>query len=98
MATQTQQQSTDLTQVLTADAVIATGIFEDPKVRQNLLQLLPEGQQTDDYLESNLRSPQFQQALDVLAGALSSDSFNSVMANLGVDPSPGANHLVCKSC
>jgi hypothetical protein len=85
---------TDLTHVLSADAIIATGILEDPIVRSNLLRLLPEGQQSDEYLETNLRSPQFQQALDALGSALSSDSFNSVMANLGIDPAPGANWLV----
>jgi hypothetical protein len=85
---------TDLTQVLTADAIIATGVLEDPEVRQNLLQLLPEGQQSEQFLETNLRSPQFQQALDALGGALSSENFNSVMANLGIDPAPGATWLV----
>lgn len=85
---------TDLTHVLSADAIIATGILEDPIVRSNLLRLLPEGQQSDEYLETNLRSPQFQQALDALGSALSSDSFNSVMANLGIDPAPGANWLM----
>lgn len=86
--------STDLSQVLNADAVLATGVFDDPAIRQNLLQLLPEGQQTDSYLETNLRSPQFQQALDALSSALSSESFNSVMANLGIDPTPGATELM----
>jgi len=85
---------TDLTNVLSADALIATGVLEDPTVRENLLRLLPEGQQSEQYLETNLRSPQFQQALDALGSALSSDSFNAVMANLGIDPAPGATQLM----
>ena len=85
---------TELTQVLTAEAVLATGVLADPTVRDGLLQLLPEGQQTERYLEINLRSPQFQQALDALGSALSSENFNSVMANLGIDPAPGSNWLV----
>lgn len=80
--------------MLSADAIIATGVLEDPTVRDNLLRLLPEGQQSEQYLETNLRSPQFQQALDALSSALSSDSFNAVMANLGIDPAPGATQLM----
>lgn len=63
-------------------------------VRRSLIALLPESQQTDEGLEENLRSPQFQQAIDVLAGALQSDSFHSVMSNLGLDSSVGIPQLV----
>lgn len=56
--------------------------------------LLPESQQTDGGLEENLRSPQLQQALDALAGALQSESYSSVMSNLGLDPSAGMSHLM----
>lgn len=80
--------------VLNPDAVIATGILDDPVVRRNLIALLPEGQQSDNALNDTLRSPQLQQAIDVLAHALHSDNFNSVLANLGIDPSPGAAHLM----
>lgn len=85
---------TSLRGVLNPDAVIATGILDDPEVRRNLIALLPEGQQTDESLADTLRSPQLQQAVDVLAGALHSDNFNSVLANLGIDPAPGMAHLM----
>jgi 26S proteasome regulatory subunit N13 len=86
--------STSLRGVLNPDAIIATGILGDPVVRQNLIALLPEGQQTEEALDDTLRSPQLQQAVDVLAHALHSDNFNSVLANLGIDPAPGMAHLM----
>ena len=85
---------TSLRGVLNPEAVIATGILDDPAIRRSLISLLPEGQQTDEALADTLRSPQLQQAIDVLAAALQSDNFNSVMANLGIDPAPGAAHLM----
>jgi hypothetical protein len=45
-------------------------------------------------LEENLRSPQLQQALDALAGALQSENYSTVMSNLGLDPSAGMPHLM----
>ena len=88
------RDTTNLNQVLTADAILATGVLDDPSVREGLIRLLPEDQQTEEYLETNIRSPQFQQALDALGGALCSENFNTVMANLGIDPAPGADWLV----
>jgi hypothetical protein len=58
------------------------------------LALLPESQQSDSSLEENLRSPQLQQALDALAGALQSENYSTVMSNLGLDPSAGMPHLM----
>lgn len=54
---------------------------------------LPEGQQNSHHLEENIRSPQFRQALDSLSEALHSDSYNSVLANLGLNPASGGDQL-----
>lgn len=83
-----------LEDTVTAERVIATGILEDPAVRAALIPLLPAGQTQDGLLESNLRSPQLRQAMAQLTSALASDNYNSVMANLGVDPSAGADSLI----
>ncbi len=56
--------------------------------------LLPESQQSPEGLEENLRSPQLQQAVDALAGALQSENFHTVMSNLGLDPAPGMGQLM----
>lgn len=80
-----------LSELATADAIDASGILSDPAVRARLVELLPEGQRTDDKLEENLRSPQTQQCLKSLTAALSSgDEFNSILANFALDPSDGA--------
>jgi hypothetical protein len=63
-------------------------------VRRSLLALLPESQQSDASLEDNLRSPQLQQAMDALAGALQSENYATVMSNLGLDPSAGMAHIM----
>ena len=77
-----------LSELATADAIDASGILSDPAVRARLVELLPEGQRTDDKLEENLRSPQMQQCLKSLTAALhSGDEFNSILANFALDPS-----------
>lgn len=80
-----------LSELATADAIDTSGILSDPAVRARLVELLPEGQRTDDKLEENLRSPQVQQSLKSLTAALASgDEFNSILANFALDPSDGA--------
>ena len=80
-----------LSELATADAIDTSGILSDPAVRARLVELLPEGQRTDDKLEENLRSPQVAQSLKSLTAALSSgDEFNSILANFALDPSDGA--------
>lgn len=80
-----------LSELATADAIETSGILSDPAVRARLVELLPEGQRTDDKLEENLRSPQVQQSLKSLTAALASgDEFNSILANFALDPSDGA--------
>jgi hypothetical protein len=63
-------------------------------VRAALLPLLPPGQQTEESLRETIRCPQFRQSLRAFSHALHSDGYNSIMANLGVDPSAGIQHMV----
>ncbi|KAG5185654.1 DNA topoisomerase [Tribonema minus] len=76
-----------LTEVLSADDVLATGILNDPQVVEELSQLVPEEQPGGAEVEvgETLRSPQLQQALASLTHALQSDNFNSIMSNFGLD-------------
>lgn len=79
---------------MTSERVAQSGILQDNAVRAMLIPLLPEGQQSAEFLEANLRSPQLQQSMDALSHALSSDNFASIMTNLQIDPMPGTARLV----
>ena len=46
------------------------------------------GQQSDEFLESNIRSGQLRQSLGALSSALNSDNYNSVVANIGQGMNP----------
>lgn len=63
-----------------------SGILNNEETKKKLIELLPEGQQTEKDLMENLRSPQVQQALKSLTTALCSDmdSFHSVIANFNL--------------
>ena len=50
-----------LQEIVTSEAVINSGILNDPAVRASLIPHLPESQQTDAFLEETIRSPQFRQ-------------------------------------
>jgi hypothetical protein len=79
--------------------VAISSLLEDEEVKKRLLELLPEEQQTMEYLEENLRSPQIQQTLRALSQALmpddegSLDGYNSVIANFQLDPQDGQTAL-----
>ena len=49
--------------------------------------------QTPEQLEAIIRSPQLRSTLASLTGALQTDSFNSIVSNFGLDPSPGLEAL-----
>jgi 26S proteasome regulatory subunit N13 len=83
-----------LQDIVTSEAVINTGVLNDPAVRASLIEHLPEEMRSDAEIEESLRSPQFRQSLGALSSALQSDNFNSVMANFGIDPSPGMPQMV----
>ncbi len=89
------QAAPNLEDIVIGEDVMASGILQDPAVRAALVQYLPEGQQSEEFLEANIRSSQLRQALGALSAALNSDNYNSVLANLGgLDPSPGTQHLL----
>lgn len=60
-------------------------------ISASLAELLPEGQRDSAGLEAAVRSPQLAQALRSLTGALSTDNFETIFANFGLDPRDGAD-------
>lgn len=81
-----------LTDVANADAIVNSGIFDDPAVVERLLPHLPESQRSRDELVTILRAPQFRQAIQQLAAALGTpENFASVLANFQLHaPTTGA--------
>mmetsp|Transcript_18457 Transcript_18457/g.26947 ORF Transcript_18457/g.26947 Transcript_18457/m.26947 type:complete len:431 (+) Transcript_18457:64-1356(+) len=85
-----------LSEVVTPENVIESGILNDESVKAKLIELLPEGQRTEERLMENLRSPQVKQCLKSLTAALcddeggSLDGFNSILANFQLRPEDGA--------
>ena len=84
----------ELQEVLSADAVLASGLLDDAEVCRRLMALLPEGQNTRADLETALRSPQLADSMRALSQALQSDNYNAVMTNFGLDPSRGMSALM----
>eukprot|EP00501_MAST-03F_sp_TOSAG23-6_P000046 GSMAST32.ASY1.ANO1.47.1 assembled CDS len=70
-----------------------TTSLQTPEMQNELVSLLPEGLQTTEELENSLRTPQLQQAVGRLSGALQSSNINTVMVNFNLDPAAGADHL-----
>ena len=81
-----------LSEIASASAIEASGILDDPAVRQRLIDLLPEHQRTEEDLRENIRSPQVQQSLDTLTSALAGDmaAFQDVIVNFHMNPEDGA--------
>ena len=76
---------------------ISTILLSDESIKSKLVSLLPEGQQTTEFLEENLRSPQVAQCLKSISAALADegmDGFHSIMANFQLDPKDGQEALV----
>jgi len=82
-----------LQEVVTPEVVSSSGILDDPVIVNELIPLLAEGQQSAENIEATLHSPQLRSAFASLTAALQSDNFNSVLANFGLDPAHGAEHL-----
>lgn len=82
---------------LVTPASISTVFLSDEAIKSKLVSLLPEGQQTTEYLEENLRSPQVAQCLKSLSAALADEGmegFHSILANFQLDPKDGQEALV----
>jgi len=77
-----------LQELVTPSAILS--LMENGAVKNRLLELLPEEQRTEEFLEENLRSPQVQQTLRSLTSALlpddtgSQDGYHSVLANFNM--------------
>ncbi|CAB9502695.1 Proteasome complex subunit Rpn13 ubiquitin receptor [Seminavis robusta] len=92
MAGLQQQQSgppgPPLQELVTPAAI--TSLLENEAIKKRLLELLPEEQRSEEFLEENLRSPQVQQTLRSLTMALlpddtgSMDGYHSVLANFNM--------------
>jgi len=83
-----------LSDVADANAILTSGILQEPATMERLLPHLPEGQRTTAELEAVIRSPQFRQALDQLARALSSpENFGSILSSFRLAPNPNAPTL-----
>jgi len=71
---------------MNANALLES-ITDDTAVQDMLVMHMPEDLQTRDELLKFLRTPQFRQAIDQLAVALSSENMYQVLMSMGVDPS-----------
>ena len=65
-------ESPDLPQTVKQDDMIKL-ITDYPEVKKLLLEHLPEGQQTEEHLEANLRSSQLEGAMRTLSETINSD-------------------------
>lgn len=85
-----------LSEVVTSEHVLESGILENEEIKAKLIELLPDNQRSEEFLMENLRSPQVKQCLKSLSAALcddeggSMDSFNSILANFQLRPEDGA--------
>jgi len=91
---QQQQPALELQNIITREGVMASGILDDPQVLARLIAQLPEEQRSVEHLQEAIRSPQLVDAMRALTRALHSDSFHSIMANIGVNPDPGLPDLM----
>jgi len=84
-----------LSEFTSSDIIDESGILNDSDVTARLVALLPEGQQTEDKLRENIRSPQVAQCLQRLQSALADDagSFNSIIANFQLNAADGATAM-----
>jgi len=73
--------------VLDADNLISSGLFDNPAVVTKLAEFLPEGPVTAENLKDNVHSPQFQQAVSMFNQALRSGQMASIMSSFGLDSS-----------
>lgn len=87
-------QHPSLQDVLNPEAVIATGILQDPTVQSELLPMLPEDQQTPQFLETAIRSPQLRQALGALNESLHGEQYSTILTNFGLSTAAGESLML----
>jgi len=76
-----------LKEIINADEILASGLFDQPEVVAKLAEYLPQGQVTAQNLKENIRSPQFQQAVAMFNQALRTGQLAGIMSSFGLDPS-----------
>ncbi len=87
-----------LQDILTGEEIVRSGILSDPEVQRDLVQHLPSDQQDASYLESTVRSAQFQQSLGSLSHALGqTENFHQIVTNFNLNPAAGTEQLVSDS-
>lgn len=84
-------QPTPLTAVMDSSAILS--LLDDEALVNRLLPLLPEGQQDVESLREIICSPQLRAGVAALGGALSTDNYQSVFANFGLNPADGADEM-----
>jgi hypothetical protein len=85
--------SPTLSDVVDPDAIVSSGLFDQPKVVEALSSFLPEGQVTAGNLREHVRSAQFRQAVQMFNAALRSGQLNAMLASFGLSPAPGASNV-----
>ena len=95
--------ATSLSSLLKSDVIVSSGIFNDPEIRLRLLSYLPadstgnlNGAESEiALLQDTTRSPQFQQAVDVLGEALlDPNNYETILRSFNLDSAPGLAKLV----
>lgn len=76
---------THMAEVVTPEALSQVISNFDEEEKSRLLEFMPEEMRDTKYIASNLRSPQFQQALDVLSDALNSENSIPIFMEMGLD-------------
>jgi len=76
-----------LNDILSADAMVELGVFSDQEIINETAEFLPEqGATTTSTFETNVRSPQFQQAVQMFTYALRSGDLAGELLSMGIDP------------
>ena len=83
---------THLSKVLTPEVInnFLNELTEEDKAE--MLEFLPDEQKGAEHIASNVRSPQFQQAFDVLSDALNSENVIPLFMEMGLDQKYLKNH------
>jgi len=89
-----EQVAPSLGDVIDPDKIIASGLFDQPAVLQELGKYLPgDGNVTVANLKEHVRSPQFQQAVEMFNAALRSGQLNTILQSFGLPPSTSTSGL-----
>jgi len=85
---QASNSGASLSQIMNADTVLPL-IMNNPDIVNQLLPLLPEERRTPEEIQSVLRSPQFQQSLEVFNSALQSGQLTDMIRQFNIQTNGG---------